>query len=349
MIFNFKLKNQINSFSANGNETFSTIDDDGVKKKQAKEIVVGDLLVGKNKYLDYLNLPFFINYHSKDFSFKGNSTLELVEFIGFFVSSNPYVVDDKIIIKNPKSVDFFYSFFSKFFDNKTLSFSLFDNNLIIHANSSIINFFYYLGVNFENHCVPFFIKSSSNEYASRFLTGFIENKFKFELDKTYYFKIPDLSKKIASDLQHLFDLFGVYSIAEEDNVSYCLKIGGFSNLNRFLNCVNLKINHNLEIIKNNSYLKTGIQSEKLHKLVFKNTPIDLVDNFSFCQNKIFDINDIEEFLNFEEKRGNGFFNHMHDILDNPIYFVEEINCHQETSTDLKDDTYFFTYNLESAN
>ena len=120
-------------------------------------------------------------------------------------------------------------------------------------------------------------------------------------------------------------------------------------MNRFLNCVNLKINHNLEIIKNNSYLKTGIQSEKLHKLVFKNTPIDLVDNFSFCQNKIFDINDIEEFLNFEEKRGNGFFNHMHDILDNPIYFVEEINCHQETSTDLKDDTYFFTYNLESAN
>ena len=48
-------------------------------------------------------------------------------------------------------------------------------------------------------------------------------------------------------------------------------------------------------------MKTGIQSEKLHKLVFKNTPIDLVDNFSFCQNKIFDINDIEEFLNFEEK------------------------------------------------
>lgn len=319
MMFKINFQDQLSDFFADEENSFSVITENGIEKKQARYISKGDLIVGNKKHSDNLNNPYFIKYNCDSFNFDGSVTLELAEFLGYFISFCPYLYKDKIVMKNPASIDFFYNSFNKFFGNKN-KFIISDHTLSIESYSSVVNFLIYLGVLFENHEVPFCIKNSSNEFISSFIVGFLKNKIIFKLDKTYQLQIRDLSLHMAKEIQFLLNLIGVYSVADQNDESYFLKIGGYSNLKRFSNCIKTDVDHNLKIIQNNYFFKTGIKSEKLQKLFLKNVPDKNKDEM-----KLFDIYDIESFIDFEENIGNNYYSHMAGMFDYPIYCVSNID------------------------
>lgn len=343
MHFNLNFKDQINNFFVEENDVFSVITEEGIEEKKIKQIEIGDLIVGKHKFCENLNNPFEINYNSNTFKYSGFMTNELAEFLGYFVSFYPYLNKNTIIIKNPSSIDFFYNMFKKIFTND-VNFLIYDETLTIETNSDIINFFYYLGVIFEDHCIPYSIRSSSNEYISSFLTGFFKKNINFELNKVYQLNIKDLTYKMICNIQYYLYYFGIYSIAEQIDKMFCLKLGGYSNLKRFIECIKTEHDHKLKIIQNNYFFKTGITSKKLQKLFLKNVPSDLEKN----ENKMFDIYDIEGFIDFEENIGNCYYNHMKGIFDYPLYCVEKIEYKENTTNDFKKCSYNVTQSLEGV-
>lgn len=326
MICKLKLKDQINNFYSNENDVFSVIAEDGIQKKQLKEICEGDILVGNNSYNDFLNNPFKIDFKSKNFSYNGDLTLELAEFLGYFISFDPKIDKNSICINNPVSIDAFYNLFGKFFPTINNFYIICDKKLVIETDYSIVDFFCYLGLSFDNHCVPSCIKSSSNEYVAKFLSGLLKNKQEYCFDKIYYFQIKDLTCKLAKEVQLLLDLLGVYSIAEKNNDFYNLKITSNSNLQRFMDCVDLDSIGKLKIINNNYFLKTGIKSEKLQNIILGEFQKD---------NVLLDISDLENQIIFKNNNNNFF--------DYPLYLVEKIELKEVTSSDISNCPCFFTF------
>lgn len=328
MISKITLKDQINKFYSNEKDLFSVITEDGIQKKYLKEINEGDILVGSNSYNDFLNKPFEINFKSKVFSYNEKITLELSEFLGYFVSFEPKIGKNCIYIDNPVSIDVFYNLFNKFFPSVESYYRIYNKKLIIETDYSVVDFFYYLGLFFENHGVPRCIKESSNEYISAFLTGFLKNKQDLcSKNNIYYFQIKDLSFKLAKEIQLILDLLGVYSIAENYNELYNLKITSNSNMQRLISCVNLENLDKVKITNNNYCLKTGIKSEKLQALVLGK---------SNSNNVLYDISDLENKINFDGSKNIHYFNF-------PLYAVDKIELKEVTSNDIIDYPCFFTF------
>ena len=328
MIYKVQLKDQINNFYSTDNDVFSVVSEDGIQKKYLKEIVEGDVLVGSNSYNDFLNNPFEIDFKSKNFWHQGKLTLELAEFLGYFISFDPKIGKNCIYINNPASIDVFYNLFNETFPSIESSYRIYDKKLIIETDYSVIDFFYYLGLFFENHGVPRCIKESSNEYISAFLTGFLKNKQDLcSKNNIYYFQIKDLSFKLAKEIQLILDLLGVYSIAENNNELYNLKITSNSNMQRLISCVSLENLDKVKITNNNYCLKTGIKSEKLQALVLGKSNSDDV---------LYDISDLENKINFDGSKNIHYFNF-------PLYAVDKIELKEVTSNDIIDYPCFFTF------
>jgi intein/homing endonuclease len=324
------LLDQVDDFISEETDVYTVITEDGLIKKKAIDLLENDLIVGNTNYSDNLNYPYTIDFKSTTFDFIGEITLELSEFLGYFVSYYPCVDKNKIVINEPKSIDSFCDYFDKIF-NITSGFSFYDKKLVVDVDQNIINFLYGLGVNFEDHVVPNCVLKSSNEYKASFLKGFFKNKINFEFNKAYSFQIIDLHKKITKDIQNILDHLGIYSSAIKKDCFWSLRIGGLSNLKRFSDYIQIEEKKQLDILRNNGFSFSNISSESLTKFFLKNEFEEKTD----CVKKTYDLYEIEQIIEFEGKIGKKYYPHMVEIFNNPVYCVKKIQKINHTTSTLK--------------
>ena len=310
---------QVGDFFSEESDIYTIITEDGLFKKKALDLLENDLVVGNRSYEDNLNYAYSIDFKSTTFDYIGEITLELSEFLGYFISYYPCVDKSSIIVNEPKSIDSFCNYFDKIF-NITSGFSFYDKKLVIDVEKNIIDFLYGLGVNFEDHVVPACILESSNEYKASFLKGFFKNKVNFEFNRGYSFQIVDLRKKITRDIQNILDRLGIYSTAIKKDCFWTLKIGGLSNLKRFSDYVQIEQKNQLDILRNNGFSFSNISSEALTKLFLKNTPQEKINSTK----KLYDLYEIEQIIEFDGKLGTNYYSQMNGIFNHPIYCVEKI-------------------------
>ena len=321
---------QVGDFISEEIDVYTVITEDGLVKKKSIDLLENDLIVGNTNYSDNLNYPYTIDFKSTTFDFVGKITLELSEFLGYFVSYYPCVEKNSIIINAPKSIDSFCNYFDKIF-NVTSGFSFYDKKLVIDVDQNIINFLYGLGVNFEDYVVPNCVLKSSNEYKASFLKGFFKNKINFEFNKAYSFQIIDLHKKITKDIQNILDHLGIYSSAIKKDCFWSLRIGGLSNLKRFSDYIQIEEKKQLDILRNNGFSLSNISSEALTKFFLKNKFEENAD----CIKKTYDLYEIEQIIEFDGKIGKRYYPHMAEIFNNPVYCVEKIQKINHTTSTLE--------------
>ena len=260
-----RLEKQFREIVCTPNHKWKVMKCDGSQWVETKDIKKGDILIGYDRYDDFLNKPYNISYDKnrsfeatrpnirhclKDVNIPSSMSLELAELMGILIGDGTIGVKGS---QNNLSVavgkDYFYyaehvlKLFKSVFNTDAKIYEKPNCYNVVFCSKIAVDFLDQIGLikcsTYLNKKIPFSIWQSSQEYRCAFIKGLFDTDGCCTGSISYSSK----SKKLISDIQLMLAEMGIYTAAKHVNDSYNniykLNVSGRQHIRKFAKRISL--------------------------------------------------------------------------------------------------------------